>query len=431
MSTDSQTMGENEVDDTATFGVNAIWTVARKIFSTILTLAALSLIIYAIGMNYAALPGHWGVQYALFVFVIVLLGYLEGLQIAILELEKSRLPNDEVFKKTYRRGIATLKLATRDKGLNVQRFLIGRQFFVVFVVFLCAQLTTYPNLPKDGWPEWLFVAVIDTGLPGALVVLAFGQLMPQLIAASHPLKFMNLPLSWSVVKLALLLESIGIAHFSWVLSSTVKYCLGWKKYDTNHPDPLREALRTPTSFQEVDESEALVFRQRGDSLSVSSADAVNIAAFQAAELGREEEPRGQKNKDGSSNGAQPPWIAQHGASTSKYKDWGYNWRSGAPFPSPDQIVSFLVEQNKRVPRYLLPPSHPKHIPPHVVAYDLLQHEDMLERKCLELEMKVKSYKQMIAHSKSSNGPLEINGRLYSPYQDTENRPPSVSVDIEI
>ena len=40
------------------------------------------------------------------------------------------------------------------------------------------------KLPKDGWPEWLFVLVIDTGLPGALVVLSFGQLMPQLVAAT-------------------------------------------------------------------------------------------------------------------------------------------------------------------------------------------------------------------------------------------------------
>jgi hypothetical protein len=35
--------------------------------------------------------------------------------------------------------------------------------------------------------------VIQTGLPGALVVLAFGQLMPQLIAATHPITFMNMP----------------------------------------------------------------------------------------------------------------------------------------------------------------------------------------------------------------------------------------------
>ena len=57
------------------------WTIARKIFSTILTLSALGLIVHAIGMGYAALPGHWAVQYVILVCVIILLGYLEGLQV--------------------------------------------------------------------------------------------------------------------------------------------------------------------------------------------------------------------------------------------------------------------------------------------------------------------------------------------------------------
>ena len=44
-------------------------------------------------------------------------------------------------------------------GLNVQRFLVGRQFFVVFVVFLCAQLTTYPDMPTLGVPNIFFIIV--------------------------------------------------------------------------------------------------------------------------------------------------------------------------------------------------------------------------------------------------------------------------------
>ena len=44
---------------------------------------------------------------------------------------------------------------------------------------------------------------IDTGLPGALTVLAFGQLLPQLVAATHPATFMNLPAASLVVNIAL------------------------------------------------------------------------------------------------------------------------------------------------------------------------------------------------------------------------------------
>jgi hypothetical protein len=114
------------------------------------------------------------------------------------------------------------KLATRDEGLNVQRFLIGRQFFVVFVVFLSAQLTTYPTLELP-LPSWLFTFLIETGLPGCLVVLAFGQLMPQLVASTHPITMMGLPFSWATIQMALMFETLGVTHFSWVLTFIVKH----------------------------------------------------------------------------------------------------------------------------------------------------------------------------------------------------------------
>merc|ERR1719190_59383 len=116
-----------------------------------------------------------------------------------------------------------MNLALRNNGHNVQRFLVGRQFFVVFVVFLCAQLTTYADLNLSFMPPWLFTVLIQTGLPGALIVLAFGQLMPQLIATTNPITFMNLPGTWSVLQLCLCFEAVGVTHFSWVLSWTVKF----------------------------------------------------------------------------------------------------------------------------------------------------------------------------------------------------------------
>src|SRR5687768_14931342 len=70
------------------------------------------------------------------------------------------------------------------------RFLVGRQFCVILVVYLTAQITTFPSLPDmvgghrarfeplspaQGLPRWLFFLLIETGLPGVLVLLAFGQ----------------------------------------------------------------------------------------------------------------------------------------------------------------------------------------------------------------------------------------------------------------
>lgn len=102
-----------------------------------------------------------------------------------------------------------------------QRFLVGRQFWVIFVVFVAAQITTFPTLQLP-LPRWLFVVLIETGLPGALVVLALGQLMPQLITATHPVSMLNAPGSWLVVKFALTLEALGVTNFAWVVTWTAK-----------------------------------------------------------------------------------------------------------------------------------------------------------------------------------------------------------------
>merc|ERR1719397_1404508 len=87
------------------------------------------------------------------------------------------------------------KLATAKHGLNVQRFLVGRQFF------------------------------------GVLVVLAFGQLMPQLIASTHPITFMNLPGANFVINLCLGFEAVGVTHFSWVLTFITKWIFGLKNQE--------------------------------------------------------------------------------------------------------------------------------------------------------------------------------------------------------
>jgi hypothetical protein len=56
---------------------------------------------------------------------------------------------------------------------------VGRQFFVIFVVFLLAQITSFPNIPKNflGMPYLLVLILVQTGLPGIALTLNFGQLV--------------------------------------------------------------------------------------------------------------------------------------------------------------------------------------------------------------------------------------------------------------
>jgi hypothetical protein len=69
------------------------------------------------------------------------------------------------------------------------------------------------------------LVIIDTGFPGVLFILSFGQLMPQLIASKFPVFFMNIPGVGIVSRIALLLESVGVTHFSWLLAHIVQRIL--------------------------------------------------------------------------------------------------------------------------------------------------------------------------------------------------------------
>ena len=127
--------------------------------------------------------------FVILLVVITLLGYLKGLQVAILTLEGR---DDGEWRESHPRAYQLHRLANRP--MNVQRFLVGRQFYVIFVVMLISQVTTFPTVPRPQIiPEFIWTGYTGTALYGALVVLAFGQLVPQLVSAHHEVFFCNLP----------------------------------------------------------------------------------------------------------------------------------------------------------------------------------------------------------------------------------------------
>merc|ERR1712048_684349 len=120
-----------------------------------------------------------------------IMGFLEGSQIAILALEKAPAA---VIKRTHRDAYFGHKL-TQQRD-NVRRYLLGRQFFVVFVDFIAAH---------------------SMGIGGLGILVPVSQLYPQLLAASNPAWFMSTWGSKGVLLLALIMEFCGFCHFSWGL----------------------------------------------------------------------------------------------------------------------------------------------------------------------------------------------------------------------
>ena len=106
-----------------------------------------------------------------------------------------------------------------DNTEKVRRFLCGRQFMVIFVVFLIAQLTILPDIPHDfaGMPETMVTVLVETGLPGVALTLTYGQLISQLFVEEFTLPFLNGPGCYAVTYFGLALEYSGITHFSHLL----------------------------------------------------------------------------------------------------------------------------------------------------------------------------------------------------------------------
>lgn len=346
----------------------------RYFISTCLTVASISLICYALGKGYAALPGHPAILYPLLIFVLTLLAYLEGLQVAILALE--RVDRGTFADRT--KAFASHKLALANRGRNVQRFLVGRQFFVVFVVFVIAQLTTYTQMREElkSIPKGLFIVVIETGFPGALVVLAFGQLMPQLVAATHPITFMGLPFAWSVIQLCLTFESFGVTHFSWVLSFTVKFLFGMTLKEDVKVKMEKESIGKPETIQMKNFSEGknscLEFDKSisPGNLSVKIIDADKL--FAGAEDGLQYVSDGAIMDRNVAN-----WLKDDSVKNT------YGVSNPEKFPMPPTIVRHLIQNGQPVPRYLLPPYHRMHIPPHIVAFELLRREEFCRKRLQE------------------------------------------------
>jgi len=193
--------------------LHQLFTYARYTLSSVLTLSYLAYLLWGIWTGQAVLPGPPVAHFLIFVFCLVLVAYLEGLQIAILALEK-----ESPEKKRLSHTRAYKLITSVKKGNNVERFLVGRQFFTIFIMTLMAQVTSFPLISHLGISPIVWFIFIQTGLPGAVVVTTIGSLQSQLLSAKDPWQFLDLYGSFSVLKLCYASEVTGICtHFAWLL----------------------------------------------------------------------------------------------------------------------------------------------------------------------------------------------------------------------
>jgi len=169
-----------------------------------------------IANGYCVLKLHPAINFVLLFSALLLLAWCESLHYAVVSIEKWDMKNP-YYQEHFPRAVKCHALV--DTPEKVKKFLVGRQFFTIFVVFLLSQLTSFPGIPPNfaGMPRILVTLLVQTGLPGVALTLTFGQLVGQIYAEEFTLPFLNLYGCNFVIRLALAAEYIGICNFSWLL----------------------------------------------------------------------------------------------------------------------------------------------------------------------------------------------------------------------
>lgn len=233
----------------------------KYIWSTIVTLGSIVIVLYGISIQAYVLPIPPAGAYVLGLALLTMLYYLEGLMIAIVGVQYW---DGETFKDVYPRAYKIHQLMSRPE--NVKRFIIGRQFFVVLTNFLLAQIFVFANWPSEGYNPVLFFIVIKSGLVGVFIILAFAQLLPELLGAQYPLRFMNMYGSYTMVYISLFFDTLGVGHAAWSIYYVTRRCLCGKEM---HGDHVLESTK-PTIIR-VTSAEVIAKQnkhRRGDSSAV-------------------------------------------------------------------------------------------------------------------------------------------------------------------
>lgn len=188
-------------------------------FSIFLLLATVYVVFLGILSGESSLTLLFGspvwLTFLLLFLTLLLLSSLEGSQIAIVSLSDRDADQLLQDKLQYPTAYAVMRLISSK--IRSQQYLAGRQFFVILTVFVIAQITSFPDMDHlpfteysvEELPVWVDLICFRLGFLGALLVLWTAQLIPQYFANRHPSMFLNFPGNFFVVRVCLLIESIG------------------------------------------------------------------------------------------------------------------------------------------------------------------------------------------------------------------------------
>ncbi len=118
------------------------WCESIKLVVASLAVTLLIIVVFVgVALKYSVLQVFPLVNFIILFFCLTLLAYVEALHYGVVAIEKWDM---SIYADRFPRAVKCHKLV--DTPQKVKKFLVGRQFFVIFVVFLIAQITAFEGI---------------------------------------------------------------------------------------------------------------------------------------------------------------------------------------------------------------------------------------------------------------------------------------------
>lgn len=139
----------------------------------------------------------------------------------------------ELYKDSHKMTYRICTLA--HKGDNLDRYLMGRQFLVIFVIFIIEMCGAPIEDAEISWlPQWANNMFLGSGLAMILFTVQLGKVPSQVTASHCMLDYINNYSALLTLYVALGLEFSGILHSSYLLAMIVAKISG-KPITSNEP----------------------------------------------------------------------------------------------------------------------------------------------------------------------------------------------------
>jgi len=142
--------------------------------------------------------------------------------------------NRELYRDSHKMAYKCSKIC--HKGDALDRYLLGRQFMVVAIVF-CVNMSGAPieGATLWGFPDWIITIFLGTGVAMILFTCMVGQLNTQVNASHHMLDYLNNYFGLFTLYVANLIEFSGLLHASYVLQLIVGHLAGQPIQSNDEP----------------------------------------------------------------------------------------------------------------------------------------------------------------------------------------------------